>query len=336
MIKTISRRTALSLLGAGAASLAAPAVIRVRAQGLEKVRYQPGWLPQAEQGGFYQAIASGIYKEHGLDVEILRGGPQIDVNAPFLAGRTEFIESNSYSVLNYLREKLPGVAVAAIMQKDPRVLLSHPGVGNDSLAALKGKPILVATGGRQTYWLWLKAKYGFDDAQVRPYTFSMAPFLVDKTLSQQGLLTSEPFDMRKAGVDPVIHLLADNGFDNYNSIIMAAPKMIAEKPDLVKRFVEASAKGWVSYLGGDPAPGNALIKLGNPDMSDDKIAYSIAAMKQYGIIASGDTSTLGLGAMTEARWRRFYAGLVETGAQPAGLDLAAGYSLKFLSPKSVI
>ena len=190
--------------------------------------------------------------------------------------------------MNYIRESLPGIAVAAIFQKDPRVLLSHPGVGNDTLAALKGKPILVATSGRQTYWQWLKAKYGFTDEQARPYTFNMAPFLADKSLTQQGLLTSEPFAMRKQGIDPVIHLLADHGFDNYQTIILASPKMIKEKTDLVQRFVDASIKGWASYLGGDPSPGNALIKKDNPDMTDEMLAYAIDAMKKFGLVASGE------------------------------------------------
>ena len=140
------------------------------------------------------------------------------------------------------------------------MLLSHPGVGNDSLAALKGKTILVATAGRTSYWLWLKAKFGYSDEQIRPYTFSMAPFLADKSLTQQGLLTSEPFELKKIGIDPVIHLLADNGFEHYQNTIMTSPKLVAEKPDLVQRFVDATIKGWMSYLTGDPGPGDAMIK----------------------------------------------------------------------------
>lgn len=301
------------------------------AQALDKVSFQTGWLAQAEQGGFYQAIATGIYEKYGLEVTIRKGGPQIDINAPFLAGRVDFAESNGFTVFNYVKENLPGVAVAAFFQKDPRVLLSHPGVGNDKLEDLKGKTVLIATTGRQTYWQWLKAKYGFTDEQARPYTFNMAPFIADKSLTMQGILTSEPLDLKKIGIDAVVHLLADSGFENYASIVMASPKMIAENPDLVQRFVEATVKGWDSYLNGDPSPGNALIKRDNPDMSDEIIAYSIALMNMNGILNSGDATKLGMGAMTDKRWKSFYDSMVAAGAQPAGLDVTKGYTLKFIN-----
>jgi NitT/TauT family transport system substrate-binding protein len=328
----ISRRHMLTAI-AGGALLAAPLVRRTSAGTLDKLVYQTGWLPQAEHGGLYQAVGAGIYKEYGLDVEVRKGGPQLDINTIFLAGRVDFIESNSFAVFNYVRQSLPGIAVAAYAQKDPRVLLSHPGVGNDTLESLKGKTILVATSGRQTFWQWLKAKYGFVDEQARPYTFNMAPFLANKTWTQQGFITSEPFDMRRAGVDPVIHFLADEGWGNYLNITLASPKMVAEKPDLIQRFVEASMKGWQSYLEGDPSPGNALIRSANPDMTQEKIDYAIATMNKWGIFKSGDALELGLGAMTDERWKRFYEEMVAAGAQPPGLDVSKGYTLQFVNKR---
>jgi NitT/TauT family transport system substrate-binding protein len=329
----LSRRRAAGLMLGGAAAATLAPARRPRAQTLDKLSFQTGWRAEAEHGGLYQAVGAGIYREHGLEVEIRPGGPQLDANALLLAGRTDFIENNMYGVFNYAREKLPGLAVAAIFQKDLRVLLSHPGVGNDSLAALKGKPILIATAGRQSYWEWLKAKYGYTDDQARPYTFNMAPFLADKKLTQQGFLTSEPFALRSAGVDPVIHLLADHGFDNYQAVAMCSPKMASEKADVVQRFVDATIKGWTSYLGGDPSPGNALIKRDNPEMSDDKIAYAIATMKKNGLVGSGDAARMGIGAMTAERWHSFYKDMVTIGAQPAGLDIDSVFTLKFTNKR---
>jgi NitT/TauT family transport system substrate-binding protein len=328
-----TRRGAIGLLGAGA-SLAAPAFLRtVNAQGLTKVSYQTGWLAQAEYGGWYQAVATGLYREAGLDVEIRKGGPQMNVNSIFLAGKADFADSDGLRILNFVREGLPGVAVAAFCQKDPRVLLSHPGVGNDSLAALKGKPVLVATSGRQSYWNWLKARYGYGDEQIRPYTFNIAPFLADKNVSMQGLVTSEPMEVRKAGVEPVVHLLADSGYDNYYLVLLTSPKLVAEKPDVAQRFIDATVKGWVSYLHGDPSPANALIKRDNPDMSDEKIAYGIATMKRTGLLESGDAATGGIGAMSDARWKRFYEGMVAAGAQAPGIDVKKGYTLQFVNKR---
>ncbi len=328
----ISRRQSLGLLGAAAtaATLRAPAL---RAQTLDKFSYQTNWRAQAEHGGFYQAVATGIYRKYGIDADIRMGGPQQDPNALLVGGRVDAIMSNSFAGFNYARENLPFVVAASVMQKDPQVLISHPGVGNDKLPDLKGKPILIGAGGRSSYWPWLKSKYGFNDEQIRPYTFNMAPFLADKTLSQQGFLTSEPFAIEQAGVKPVVHLLADYGFDNYQTTINTSWKLVNEKSDLLQRFISASIEGWVSYLKGDPAPANALIKRDNPDMDDVKIAYAIKGMNAYGIVDSGDSKTLGVGCMTDARWKSFYEQMVAAGAQPAGLDLSKAYTLRFVNKR---
>ncbi|MBN9090934.1 MAG: ABC transporter substrate-binding protein [Reyranella sp.] len=328
----LSRRAAGLMLGAAAVS---PAIgLRpARAQTLDKFSYQTNWRAQAEHGGFYQALATGLYKEAGLDVEVRQGGPQLDVNAMLLAGRADLVETDAFRVFNFARDNVPGLAIAAMFQKDLRAILSHPGVGNDSLAALKGKPILIGAAGRTSFWQWLKARYGYTDEQVRPYTFNLAPFLADKQISQQGFVTSEPFAIRQAGVDPVIHLLADNGFVNYPSISICLPKTATERKDVVQRFVDASVKGWKSYLTGDPAPANALIKRDNPDMTDDKIAYAIKVMRDAGVVGGGDAASLGIGALNAQRWNDFYKDMVDCGALPGGWDVAKLMTPEFVNKK---
>lgn len=330
----LSRRRAVGLmtLGGVAASALAP-VRRARAQTLDKFSYQTNWRAQAEHGGFYQALATGLYKEAGLDVEIRQGGPQLDVNAVLLAGRADVVESDAFRTFNFARDNVPALAIAAVFQKDLRALLSHPGVGNDSLASLKGKPILIGAAGRTSFWLWLKAKYGYSDDQIRPYTFNFAPFLADKNISMQAFITSEPYAIRQAGVDPVIHLLADGGFVNYSDILVVLPKTAAERKDVVQRFVDASMKGWKSYLSGDPAPANALIKSANPDMTDDKIAYGIKVMREAGIIGGGDAAKLGVGAINADRWNGFYKDMVDCGALPGGWEVAKLMTTEFVNKK---
>ena len=330
----LSRRRVVGLmtLGGVAASAIVP-VRRAHAQSLDKISYQTNWRAQAEHGGFYQALATGLYKEAGLDVEIRQGGPQLDVNAVLLAGRADVVESDAFRTFNFARDNVPAVAIAAVFQKDLRALLSHPGVGNDTLAALKGKPILIGAAGRTSFWLWLKAKYGYSDEQIRPYTFNFAPFLADKTISMQAFVTSEPFAIRQAGVDPVIHLLADHGFVNYSDILVCLPKTVTERKDAMQRFVDASMKGWKSYLTGDPAPANALIKSANPDMTDDTIAYAIKIMREAGIIGGGDAATLGIGALNADRWNGFYKDMVDCGALPGGWDVAKLMTTEFVNTK---
>ena len=330
---SISRRKALGLAGAAAAGVTLPARIS-SAQGLDAVSYSTNWRAQAEHGGFYQAVAAGIYKKHGIDAEIRMGGPQQNPSQLLLGGRVDMIMSSSFEAINYVKADAPFLCIAGIFQKDPQVIISHPGVGNDSLAALKGKPILVAAGGRNSYWPFLKVKYGFTDEQIRPYTFNMAPFIADKNISQQGFVSSEPFAIEKeTGEKVVVHLLADDGYDNYNTTITTSAKMVTEKKDVVQRFVNASLEGWAEYIKGGPGveAAHALIKQANPDMTDEKLAYALKVMQARGIVRSGDALKLGIGAMTDARWERFYATMSEAGVFPTGLDVKRAYSLAFVN-----
>jgi len=314
------------------AALIAAASVPALAQ--DKVSFGTDWKAEAEHGGYYQAIATGIYRKHGLEVTLRQGGPQVNHALLLAAGQLDFNEApNSFIGLNYVNEAIPMVAVAALFQKDPSVLIAHKGVGNDSLAALKGKPIMIGADTRVGYWLFLKAKFGYSDDQIRPYDFSVAPFLVDKQAVQQGYLTSEPLLIEQQGEKPQVFLIADAGYSSYASIIETSAKLMREKPDLVQRFVDASIEGWYSYLYGDPAPGNALIKKDNPEMTDALLAYAIARLKDHGIVDSGDALTSGIGAMNNQRWEQFFAVMSAQGLYPKSLDYRKAYSLDFVNKR---
>jgi len=301
------------------------------AYALDKVTFGLDWRAEAEYGGYYQAAATGIYAKHGLEVTIRQGGPQVNQAQLLLAGRLDFnLASNSFLALNFVREDLPFLAVAAMFQRDPAILLAHPGTGHDSFEALRGQPIMIGADSRAGWWNFLRARFGYTDAQVRPYTFNLAPFLADKQAVQQGYLGSEPFLVREAaGFDPVVLLLADAGFSGYGSLITASKRMVDDKPDLVQRFLDASIEGWQSYLHGDPAPGNALMKKDNPEMTDALLAYGRAALRDRNIIEPLPGQG-GIGAMTDARWDDFLRVMQAQGVYPAGLDVRRAYTLRFL------
>ena len=330
----INRRAALGLVGGTAASYLIPLPgARVNAQTLDKVSYQTNWRAQAEHGGFYLAVATGLYKQHGIECDLRPGGPQQNPSQLLLGGRVDMIMSNSFEGINYVKGNLPFLVIASIFQKDPQVIISHPNVGHDKLENLKGKPILIGAASHNSYWPFLKAKFGFTDDQARPYTFNMAPFLADKNLSQQGFLSSEPYVIKQAGVDPVVHLLADAGYENYQTTINVSRKMVDEKKDVVQRFITATLMGWDQYLksGEGTQAANALIKKDNPEMTDDKLAYSLKVMNENGIARSGDALKLGIGAMTDERWKRFYDTMTAAGTFPKGLDVKKAYSLEFIN-----
>lgn len=327
------------ILGCLAAAVAvAVAIILVLQPGgstsgdLRSVTFATDWKAQAEHGGFYQALANGYYEDAGLDVKILQGGPGVNVPQLLAAHTVEFgLGSNNFIPLNIAAAEAGAKAVMAAFQKDPQVFITHPRDDVKSVADMKGKPIMVADATVSAFWLWLKSKYGFDDSQIRKYTFNLAPFLTDQKAIQQGYLSSEPYMIRQQGIEPQVFLLADYGYPGYAAFILASDRLIAEDPEVVQAFVDASIRGWVSYIYGDPSPANALIKRDNPDMTDDIIANAIRLMKENGIVDSGETLELGVGAMTDERWRTFYNEMVEAGAYEPTLDLHTAYTLEFVN-----
>jgi NitT/TauT family transport system substrate-binding protein len=314
-----------------AAALVA-ALATLPAAALDKVSFGTDWKAEAEHGGFYQAMAAGIYAKHGIELTLRPGGPQVNQAQLLAAGQLDFnLASNSFIPLNFLKEGVPMVAVAALFQKDPQALLAHPGQDNDSLAALKGKPIMVGGDTRIGSWLFLKARFGYTDDQIRPYTFNIAPWLADPKAIQQGYVTSEVFMMQQQGVSPVVMLLGDNGYTGYAAMIETTTKLVAANPELVQRFVDASIEGWYDFLYGDPAPANALIKKDNPEQTDALLAFGREKMKEFGIVDSGDAKTGGIGAMSEQRWSAFFGQMSAQGVYPAEMDWKKAYTLQFVN-----
>jgi NitT/TauT family transport system substrate-binding protein len=326
-----TRRRALQGMGAAFGALAMPA--RISAQGRDKLSFQTDWRAQAEHGGFYYAKAAGLYEAKGIDLDLRMGGPQMHPSQVLLGGKVDMVMSSGFQAIHFVKEKLPFLCIGTVFQKDPTCLISHPNVGNDSLAALKGKPILLGAASRTNLWPFLKAKYGYTEDQIRPYTFNMAPFLADKTVTQQGFVTSEPFAIEQAGVKPVIHLLADNGYDNYSQTIDISRKLATEKKDAVQRFMDATFEGWDGYLKRGPfyKAANELILKDNPEMDLVKIEFAVDMMNRNGLVLSGDAETLGLGAMTDARWQRLYEQMAAIGVFDKGLDVKQAYSLEFVN-----
>jgi NitT/TauT family transport system substrate-binding protein len=301
---------------------------------LQKVRFGTNWVAEAEHGGFYQALADGTYKKFGLDVEIVPGGPNVNNRILLPVGKLDFfLSANSLQSFDAVEQKIPTVAVAAIFQKDPQVLLAHPGMAR-RLDELKQLTLLVSKEGMASYFQWLKADYGFADRKVKPYTFNPQPFLADEATAMQGYVTSEPYAIETQGkFKPKIFLLADYGFNTYSTLIETRRDLVAKDPYLVERFVDASIIGWYHYIYGDSKPGNELIKKQNPEMTDALLAYSIAKMKEYGIVDSGDSLTLGIGAMTDARMKSFYDKMVRAGVVRASVDYKRAFTTAFVNKK---
>ncbi len=301
------------------------------ARGQTPLRFAADWRAEAEQGGFFQALATGEYARRGLAVTIIPGGPAADVAELIATGAVDLgIGSNSLGVLNLAAERVPVKAVMAAFQKDPQVLIAHPDTGVRGLADLKGRPILLADAALTSFWPWLKARYGLSDRQVRKYSFSPAPFLADPRAVQEGYVTSEPYTIEKAtGRAPEVFLLADQGYPGYAAMVLAPDRLIAAKPKAVQAFVEASALGWKSYLQGDPRPADAMILRLNPEMTPDILDHARTQMRRYALVSGGDAASGGIGAMTDATWKRVFDAAADLGLHPRTLDYRAAYTTAF-------
>ncbi len=321
--KLLMSVAALSLLGASSLASAQ-----------EKVTFQTNWFAQAEHGGYYQSVADGTYKACGLDVTIAMGGPQVTGRPLMLAGKIDFyMGGNMLQAFSAVQENIPVVIVAASFQKEPQVLMSHPGQGLDTWEDLKkAEQYILGDEGFQSYFQWMITEFGFDPAKRIPYTFNPAPFIANKKSVQQGYVTSEPYAVEKeGGFVPNQFLLADYGFDTYATTIETMRDTIEKRPEVVKCFVDGSAKGWYNYLYGDNKAANEMIKKDNPEITDEQIAFSIEQMKKFGIVDSGDTEKLGIGAMTDERMKSFYDKMVAAKVLPAGIDIKKAYTLDFVN-----
>ncbi|WP_409999118.1 ABC transporter substrate-binding protein [Bradyrhizobium sp. SZCCHNPS1003] len=323
----LSRTLMAALLVAGALVPAA------QAQTLDKVSFGTNWVAEAEHGGFFQAVADGTYKRYGLDVTIVPGGPNENNRMLLISGKIEFfMAANTLMSFDAVANNVPVVSIAAMFQKDPQVFLTHPESRITKLEELKPLTLFVSKEGISSYYQWLKSEYGFSEKNVRPYTFNPQPFIATAQSAMQGYVTSEPFAVeRAAGFKPGVILLADNGFNTYSTLIETRRDLIESKPDLVQRFVDASIVGWYNYIYGDNSAGNALIKKMNPEMTDDLLAYSVAKMKEYGIVDSGDSVDKGIGAMTEERIASFFDKMVRAGVVKSTIDYRKSYTLRFVN-----
>ncbi|MGQ0566371.1 MAG: ABC transporter substrate-binding protein [Gemmobacter sp.] len=323
----------LSPKTAGAATLAATLALSTAALAQNApVIFGSNWLAQAEHGGFYQAVADGTYAACGLDVTIQPGGPQVNNRALMIAGKVDYhMGGNLLEAFSAVQEGIPIVAVAAAFQKEPQVILTHPGKAK-SFEEIKALPtIFIGDQGFASFYQWMINAYGFTAEQRVPYTFQAAPFIADENSAMQGYLSSEPFFVEKeGGFKPDVWLIADAGYSTYSTLIETMADTVATKPEQVTCFVEGSIKGWYTYLYGDNAAANAMIQKDNPEMTDEAIAYAIAKMKEAGIVDSGEAETMGIGVMTDAKVKDFFDKMVVAGVVSGDIDVTKAYTTAFV------
>lgn len=299
---------------------------------LTPVTFGTNWLPQAEHGGFYQSVVDGTFAECGLDVTIVSGGPQVNNRALLMADRIQFhMGGDLLQAFSAVEQNIPVVAVMASFQKHPQVIIAHPGEA-DTWEELRDLTLLIGDAGYVSYYQWMIAAHGFTAEQRQPYTFNIAPFLANPRIGMQGFLSSEPFAIyQETGSMPNVFLIADAGYATYATTVEVMQATIDNSPEVVECFVNGSILGWYNFLYGDNEAAIAMILAENPDMTRDKIDFAIEMMIENGIVDSGKTLELGIGAMSEELIEEFYLAMVEAGVVEDGLDWRAAFTLDFVN-----
>ena len=303
-------------------------------QAAEKLSFLTTWRAQAEHGGYYQAVAKGFYQACGLDLTIRQAGPGIDGKQLLVAGAVDMIIASYNDTAPLVNVAgFPAKAVMAMFQKNPQILMTHADNGINTLADMKDKPISISAASRTTFWPFLRAKYGFTDAQLRSYSGQIAPFLVDKMMIQQALITNEPRRVQvETGKLPKSFLLADFGYHAYASTLLVPQRLLDAKSEAVQCFVNGSILGWIDFMK-NPAPGVELIRKDNPDNPDDVVAYAIKMIGEAGILESAETAKNGLGTMSDARWKAHTEMLQDAAIVPKDFDYRRAYTLQYINKR---
>jgi NitT/TauT family transport system substrate-binding protein len=309
------RRLALvcAALAAALAGCSRPSPAVGTAPAPPKVRFKTDWYPQAEHGGFYQAVARGFYREAGIDVEIVPGGPGVLVSDIVLSGQVDLAMGRSDDMIAWVSKGLPFVIVGVYMERDPQAILVHEEGPVKAFADLNGRTVMGVPGSN---WIeYIKVHYHVDFNLI-PSNFGLAQFMADKNFVQQCFVTNEPYYVRKNGGHPRTLLMSDSGFRPYR-VLYTTQRYVREHPREVRVFVAASLRGWDDFMNGDPSPGKALISKGNASMSGEFMDYSIKAMRDEHIVTGRAEDGERLGLMTRRRMEEQVNDLSQLGIIPA-------------------
>jgi NitT/TauT family transport system substrate-binding protein len=264
------------------------------------------WKPEPEFGGIFEAERTGAFARRGLAFE-RTGGPGAPVVQMVTAKQVAFGIASADEVVLARDRGSDVVAVFATYQTSPQGLMTHAARGLETLDAVLRSPGTLAVEPGLPYVKWLEQRYGFGALRVVPYTYSIAPFLTDPTLTQQVFVTAEPIAARRAGADPRVFLVASSGFDPYTAVVITHGERLRNDAATVAALVAALREGWRGYLD-DPAPANALMGPLNPEM--DAEAMRLAAEAQEPLIEVKDGA---LGSMRAERWAKLAGQLQELG-----------------------
>ncbi len=268
---------------------------------LRPVTVALNWYPEPEFGGFYDAALRGLYRDAGVEVTLLPGGPGAPVLELLASGKADVALTGADDLLVRRARGLDAVAVFAGFQDSPVGLLVHV-PGPTSWAEVRG-PVAAEAGSPFQQFVW--AKFGWEGkVELRPTTGGLGAFAQDTALAQQAYVTSEPCGAEALGLAVAFLPARDAGWNPYASL--AAVRGADAGAPWVAAWVEATRQGWSHYLD-DPTVANAEITRLNPDMGPDRIGCVTERQRPF------VTGTAGVGALEGARFEAVAAALTSVG-----------------------
>jgi NitT/TauT family transport system substrate-binding protein len=328
-MKRISRRHALAGGIAAGAAFWRPR----RARANTKVRVLTNWFAEPEHGGLYNAVATGLYENAGLDVELRQGGPSLNVMQLLAGGEADIVMSYDIQIMTAFEKGIPVKAIFTCFQFDLIGLLTRPDV--NSLADLKGRKVYFAGSGYSTYWPWLKQKYGYTDDMAGPKASNLQTFITDPTSAVAGYITSEPYVAEQHNIATKFFLFAKEGYPTYANTMATTADFIKTNADAVARFTRATLEGWKAYMQ-DPSAGNDLIKKINTNMDDGQINFGLKKIREVKAIESGDAATMGIGIITPERWQKSRDFLVSANLLAASTDTTQCMTTEFVKDLKIM
>lgn len=284
---------------------------------LFKITVQLDWVPEPEHGGLYQAQARGFFREAGLDVVLIPGGPGAHVLPSVATGKADVGQADSTSALLQQAEGLPFVQFAAVFQDDPSGILVHADSPVRKFEDLQGKTVIARPG--WPFLQFLQKKYALK-VNVIPQNFSVTAFLTGTNALQQGYFIAEPYHIVKAGGKmPRFLSTWDAGFRSY-AVLVTNKKFAREHPTELNAFLRAYIRGWRDYLEGDPAPAHDALKKANSANTDDFMAFSRKMIIDEKLVTGRDAGggPNQIGRLDPARYATQIAQLEELGLLPKG------------------
>jgi len=212
----------------------------------KNVTLQLSWLHQFQFAGYYIAKEKGFYKRAGLNVTIKEYKFGLNLNSILHEEKSDFVVGKT----SFIVDKIAGkeiVALAAIFQHSPLMLLVREDSNIKDAGDLRGKKVMITSDAKNTAAILAmlnSQQLDLDDINVQKHSFKLEDLISGKTDAMASYESNEPLRLQNMNIKYKMFHPKNYGFDFYNGMLFTTQKNIDNNPDNVKAFHDATIKGW--------------------------------------------------------------------------------------------